>query len=83
VTGNLYVERLLIVVVATTEVTETVSVVPTVVVKSPVDTAVATTVVVRTKSKVLELYLVSVVSLYRVTYAVEVGLVIVDHVVVG
>ena len=71
------------VIVATTEVTEIVSVVSTVFVRISVDDEVATAVIVWETSKVLRLYFVIVVSLYLVTYAVDVGLVTVDHVVVG
>ena len=73
----------LVVIVATTEVTEIVSVVSTVFVRISVDDEVATAVIVWETSKVLRLYFVIVVSLYLVTYAVDVGLVTVDHVVVG
>lgn len=56
---------------------------PTMVVKEAVETTAATAVVVWRTSKIFESYLISVVSLYCVTNAVEVGLVTVDHVVVG
>jgi hypothetical protein len=69
--------------VATTDVAGIVSVMPTVVVETSVNTVVAIFVAVWRTSTVFVLYLVSVVNLNRVTYAVAVGFVTVDHVLVG
>lgn len=54
-----------------------------IVVEVLVENAAVTVVVVWGMFEVLVSNLTTVVSLYCVTYAVEVGLVIVDHVVVG
>lgn len=63
--------------------TEYVSVVLMVVVEESVETAASTAVVVWITSEVFGSYLVTVKSLYWVTDTVAVGLVTVDHVVVG